>query len=49
MNDANNIGKVCSKCKLEKSLEFFNNNKGGLFGRHSTCRICMNNNSKNGI
>jgi 5-methylcytosine-specific restriction endonuclease McrA len=32
--------KTCSKCSIEKNIEFFPINKGGLYGRKSVCKEC---------
>ena len=34
--------KICSKCKIEKSLEEFSLNKSTLDGKRSYCRDCAN-------
>jgi len=34
--------KICTKCKTEKGLSFFAEEKRGLYGRRSQCRACRN-------
>ena len=35
--------KVCTKCKIMKSLDEFNNLKSGVYGKHSNCKDCRKN------
>lgn len=32
--------KICSKCKLEKELGAFHNDKNGKLGKHHYCKLC---------
>jgi len=32
--------KLCTACQQFKSLDFFNKNKDGKFGKHSICKKC---------
>lgn len=32
--------KVCTKCKVMKSLEEYHNLKNGVYGKHSNCKSC---------
>lgn len=34
--------KICSKCGREFPLEMFGPRKGAKDGRHSTCKVCVN-------
>lgn len=36
------ITKICTKCKQEKPLSEFNNQKAGKYGKRATCRECQN-------
>lgn len=36
------LTKQCTKCNLEKDLDFFGKRKSGLYGRSSVCKICRN-------
>lgn len=36
------MSKVCTKCKIEKLLTEFNNQKLGKYGKRATCRECQN-------
>ncbi len=38
--------KICSKCKQEKNLEEFRNQKKGKFGKKNYCRICDDENAR---
>lgn len=38
--------KLCTACQQYKSLEDFNRNKDGKFGRHSICRKCISERAK---
>jgi len=38
--------KVCSKCKIEKSVDVFHVNKDSKDGYHSQCKVCKNNYKK---
>ena len=38
--------KICTKCKLEKSFNFFSTNKKAKDGLHSWCRECVNTSRK---
>jgi len=33
--------KVCTNCKVEKSVRYFYKKKGGRFGYHSECKECL--------
>lgn len=33
--------KICTKCKIEKNVEYFSTSKTGLYGRKSTCKECV--------
>ena len=35
--------KICTKCKILKSLEDFHNLKNGVYGKHSNCKDCRKN------
>ena len=32
--------KVCTKCKIMKSLDEYHNLKNGVYGKHSNCKLC---------
>ena len=36
------VYKVCSKCKMEKSLIEFHKDKSNKSGYHSSCKTCKN-------
>ena len=38
------LSKICSKCKMKKSLEEFHPAKRGLHGKRADCKICKNKN-----
>ena len=33
--------KKCTLCKIEKTIDNFNNKKGGKYGKNSICRKCQ--------
>lgn len=37
----NDAGKVCTKCKVEKSISEFHKHKGGKYGVDSVCKPCV--------
>jgi hypothetical protein len=34
------VSKICSKCEVEKQLDYFYKDKGGVFGVRSICKAC---------
>lgn len=38
--------KFCSKCKIEKSLDDFYNQKDGYLGKRADCKLCSKNSTK---
>ena len=38
--DVNNTFKTCPICEEEKSIKFFHNDLGGLYGKHAVCMKC---------
>ena len=38
--------KICTICNEEKILDNFHNNKNGILGKSSTCKICTSNRNK---
>lgn len=39
--------KICPKCKENKSLHEYHNNKNKKYGKETYCKICLNKNAKN--
>jgi len=40
------ITKICTRCNIEKTLDFYGIDKKGKFGKKSICKVCINDQTK---